>query len=57
MAPEENLAEMFVLLAGQPGLALLAGPEDVHPGRRELDGLRSVDLVEVDTGGLSQQVI
>ena len=45
MAAEENLAEMFVLLAGQPGLALLAGPENVHPGRRELDGLRPVDLV------------
>lgn len=56
MAPEENLAEMFVLLS-QAGLTLLARTEDVDPGRRELDGLGSVDLVEVDTGGLSQQVI
>ena len=56
MTPEENLGEMFVLL-WQLGLILFAGTEDVNPGRRELDGLRSVDLVEVDTGGLSQQVI
>ena len=56
MAPEENLAEMFVLLS-QAGLTLLARTEDVDPGGWELDGLGSVDLVEVDTGGLSQQVI
>ena len=51
MSPGEDLAEVFVLL-GQAGLTLLGGTEDVHPGWRELDGLRSVDLVKVDTGGL-----
>ena len=56
MAPEENLGEVFVLLS-QAGLTLLGGTEDVHPGGRELDGLRSVDLVKVDTGGLRQQGI
>jgi len=56
VAPEENLAEVLFLL-GQAGLTVLGGTEDVHPGRRELDGLRSVDLVEVDTGGLCQQGI
>ena len=52
MAPEENLAQVFVLL---PDLTLLCGADDVHPGGRELDGLGSVDLVEVDAGGLGQQ--
>ena len=53
MAPEENLGEVFVLL----GLALLCRTDDVNPGRGELDGLGSVHLVEVDTGGLRQQVL
>ena len=56
MAPEEDLGEVFVLPA-KAGLTVLGRTNDVNPGRWELDGLGSVDLVEVDTGGLSQQVI
>ena len=55
MAPEENLGEVFVLPA-KAGLTVLGRTNDVNPGRWELDGLGSVDLVEVDAGGLGQQV-
>lgn len=57
MAPGEDLAEVSVLLAGQAGLALLGRTYDVNTGRGELDGLRPVHLVQVDAGGLGQQLV
>ena len=51
VSPEENPGDMFVLLT------VLCRTNDVNPWWRELDGLRSVDLVEVDTGGLSQHLV
>ena len=55
-----DLAEVFVLLAGQAGLAglaLLGRTYDVNTRRGELDGLRPVHLVQVDAGGLGQHLV